>query len=89
MADLSAQLPVLIRGIYFEGWQPFETPVGDRSKDEFIARIQDAFPDDLSDDPAAAVRAVFRLLDRHVSPGEIDDVRTSMKKSLRHLWPAD
>lgn len=88
-ADLSAQLPTLIRGIYFEGWKPLETPVSDRSKDEFIARIQGAFSDDLLNDPEQAVTAVFRLLDRHVSPGEIEDVRNSMKKTLRDLWPAD
>lgn len=89
MADLSAQLPALIRGIYFEGWKPLETPVWDRKKDEFIARVQKAFADDLLTDPDAAVAAVFRLLDRKVSPGEIEDVRNSMRKGLRDLWPAD
>ncbi len=89
MVDLSAQLPVLIRGIYFEGWKPLETPVGDRRKEDFIERIKSAFWDDLLNDPAAAVTAVFRLLDRHVSQGQIDDVRNAMKKPLRELWPAD
>jgi uncharacterized protein (DUF2267 family) len=89
MTDLAAQLPVLIRGIYFEGWKPAETPVWERKKDAFVARIQEAFSDDLLNDPDAAVAAVFRLLDRHVSHGEIVQVRNSMKKSLRELWPAD
>lgn len=88
MTDLSAQLPVLIRGIYFEGWKPRTTPVLERSKEDFIERVQDAFSDDLLNDPDAAVAAVFRLLDRHVSHGEIVQVRNSMKKSLRGLWPA-
>ena len=39
MADLAAQLPVLVRGIYFEGWKPSETPVWNRKKEDFIARI--------------------------------------------------
>ncbi len=89
MADLSAQLPVLIRGIYFEGWKPLDTPVWERKKEDFIERVQDAFSDDLLNDPDAAVAAVFRLLDRHVSHGEIVQVRNSMKKSLRDLWPAE
>jgi len=89
MTDLAAQLPVLIRGIYFEGWKPLDTPVWDRKKDDFIARVQHAFSDDLLNDPEAAVTAVFRLLDRHVSHGEIEEVRNSLKKSLRELWPAD
>jgi uncharacterized protein (DUF2267 family) len=89
MTDLSAQLPVLIRGIYFEGWKPLETPVWERKKKDFITRVQNAFSDDLLNDPDAAVAAVFRLLDRHISHGEIVQVRNSMKKSLRELWPAD
>lgn len=89
MADLSAQLPVLIRGIYFEGWQPRETRVLERKKADFIERVHSAFSDDLLVDSEAAVTAVFRLLDRHVSHGEIVQVRNSMKKTLRALWPAD
>ncbi len=87
MVDLSAQLPVLIRGIYFEGWKPLETPVRERKKHDFIERVEDAFADDPLNDSDAAVAAVFRLLDRHVSHGEIVQVRNSMKKSLRELWP--
>lgn len=89
MVDLSAQLPSLIRGIYFEGWKPLDTPVADRKKEDFIARVQDSFSDDRLNDPDAAVRAVFRLLHRHVSRGEIVQVRNSMKKSLHDLWPQD
>jgi uncharacterized protein (DUF2267 family) len=89
MTDFAAQLPVLLRGIYFEGWKPAETPVWERKKDDFIERIQHAFSDDLLNDPEAAVTAVFRLFDRHISHGEIVQVRNSMKKSLRELWPAD
>lgn len=89
VVDLAAQLPVLIRGIYFEGWEPQQSPTWDRGKDRFISRIEDAFGDDELRDPERAVTAVFRLLDRHVSRGEIEDVRRSMKKALRKLWPAD
>lgn len=89
MADLSAQLPALIRGIYFEGWKPLEIPVWNRKKEDFIERIQKAFADDLLNDPDEAVAAVFRLLDRHVTHGEIEDIRNSMKKPLRELWPTD
>lgn len=87
-ADLSAQLPVLVRGIFFEGWQPQESPVWDRKKEDFVLRIGRDFEHDMLHDADTAIAAVFRLLDRHISPGEILQVRNSMKKSLRQLWPA-
>lgn len=88
MADLSAQLPVLIRGLYFDGWNPPQSQAEERSKEAFVKRIEDDFRDDFIHDADAATAAVFRLLERHVSEGEIAQVRNSMKKPLRNLWPA-
>jgi uncharacterized protein (DUF2267 family) len=87
MADLAAQLPTLVRGVYFEGWGPSDAPPAERSKADFIARIDADFADDPIYDTEVAIAAVFRLLDRHVSSGEIGQVRASMRKSLRKLWP--
>lgn len=89
MADLSAQLPLLIRGIYFEGWKPTDVPVFERKKEDFVSRIEAEFADDRLYDTDAAIAAVFRLLNRHISHGEIIQVRNSMKKSLQQLWPTD
>ena len=88
MADLSAQLPVLIRGLYFEGWKPMATPAFDRKKRDFVIRVRANMAGDSDVDIDASISAVFKLLDRHISHGEIVQVRNSMKKSLRELWPA-
>jgi uncharacterized protein (DUF2267 family) len=87
-ADLSAQLPTLIRGVYFEGWDPSNAPVAERKKDDFIARVRRDFGYEINADFDIAVKAAFGLIDRHISQGESVQVRSSMKKSLRHLWPA-
>jgi uncharacterized protein (DUF2267 family) len=42
---------------------------------------------DMLDDPEAAVNAVLSLLNTRISPGEINDIRNSMRKSVRDLWP--
>ncbi|MBU0582474.1 MAG: DUF2267 domain-containing protein [Alphaproteobacteria bacterium] len=88
MADLSAQLPLLVRGIYFEGWKGLEPPTPDRSKQAFVERVAADFANKPPEDPESAIAAVFRLLDRHLSAGEIVQVRGSMRMQLRHLWPA-
>ncbi|TPK42164.1 DUF2267 domain-containing protein [Mesorhizobium sp. B2-5-4] len=89
MADLSAQLPVLVRGVYFDGWKPSPLPAFERTKRDFITSVRASFGHDDEIDFDVAINAVFTLLDRHISHGEIVQVRSSMKKSLRELWPAD
>ena len=84
--DLSAQLPLLVRGIYFEGWNAAKTPVSERSREAFLAHIASAFPGDIIAEPEFVARAVFKVLGMHVSSGEIDDVRHALPKPIRTLW---
>jgi uncharacterized protein (DUF2267 family) len=85
-ADLSAQLPLLIRGIYFDGWVPAKTPAKLRSVDDFLDRVQASFSNDPLAEPDVAVAAVFSLLRRHISSGEYHQVAWAMRKPLRDLW---
>lgn len=86
-SDLAAQLPLLIRGMYYEGWQPAHTPVRDRTPEQFFKHIFDAFPNDLSVNPEKLVRAVFMLLSSHISHGELEDVKANLPPAIRELWP--
>jgi len=38
-AHLSAQLPMLVRGIFYEGWDPTGKPTKERHEVEFIAHV--------------------------------------------------
>jgi uncharacterized protein (DUF2267 family) len=86
-ADLGAQLPLLIRGIYYEGWTPSGKPVKERSKDAFLAYIRHAFTDNETINVENVARAVFRVLTAHVGAGEIAHVKHLLPASLRSLWP--
>lgn len=87
-ADLASQFPMMIKGIFYDGWQPAKTPVEDRSKAAFLARVARAFSKEPLEDPDRAISAVFQLISNHVSEGEVAQVSGSMKKPLRELWPA-
>jgi len=84
-AQLSAQLPLLIRGIYYEGYQPSRTPLHYREPREFLDRV--AAEAGLHGDTEAsfAVAAVARVLARHVSAGEIEDIAHILPEDLRRL----
>lgn len=85
-ADLAAQLPVLVRGVFFEGWSPGAMPIRARSKDDLLARVAGKFGKTPLPDPERAVRAVLDLLRRHVSAGEVAHVRQAMRKPVRAMW---
>ncbi|MGA1875590.1 MAG: DUF2267 domain-containing protein [bacterium] len=85
--ELAAQFPMLIRGMYFDNWEPSKTPVKKRHKEEFLAGILHYFETDPEADPEQIARAVFRILSRRISKGEINDVKALLPKSLQELWP--
>lgn len=86
-ADLGAQLPVLLRGVYYEQWRPGATPVKYRDVAAFLARVSESFKRDPLPDPAQAVMAVFQLLTKKISAGEIEDVRACLPQEVRNIWP--
>lgn len=87
VAQLGAQLPMLIRGFYYEGWDPTGKPLRERSKAQFLDRIRQEFRSDRSIDPEQVARAVFTVLAKHVSAGEIEDVKDILPDEIRDLWP--
>ena len=86
-AELAAQLPMLVRGFYYEGWDPTGKPTRDRTQEEFLARIWRELPPNSPMEPDAVARAVFRLLSERVAEGEIDEVRHILPEDIRELWP--
>jgi len=85
VAQLAAQFPMLVRGLYYEGWDPTGKPVKARHEETFLDRIRDAFRDDYSVDPERVARAVFTLLATQISAGEIEDVQLMLPAALRGL----
>jgi uncharacterized protein (DUF2267 family) len=85
-AALGAQLPMLVRGFYYEGWHPAGKPVKERKKEEFLAHIATAFQNDPEVDPEEVARAVFQVLAQRVTPGEIQHVKLTLPGEIRSLW---
>lgn len=85
-AQLAAQLPVMIRGIFFDGWNPSKTPLRLRSAEEFIERVQRDFETDPLGDAEDAIAAVIGVLRAHVSAGEMEDVETAFTTDVRNLF---
>ena len=85
-AHLSAQLPLLVRGIYFEGWHPAHKPTTERSREDFLeqvnARLQGVEPIN----PEVAARSVFKVLQQNVTDTELAHVRHMLPRQIQALF---
>jgi uncharacterized protein (DUF2267 family) len=86
VVQLGAQLPMLIRGLYYEGWRPAGKPVKGRRKEEFLGEIEKALDGYQLGRPEDIARGVFRVLAHRVSEGEMEDVRHSLPREIRELF---
>ena len=69
-AHLGAQLPMLIRGLYYEGWHPSGKPTKERHDAQFLARLRELLPSADEAELKAGVHAVFDLLSKKIDRGE-------------------
>jgi uncharacterized protein (DUF2267 family) len=84
--DLGAQLPMLVRGFYYEGWRPAGKPRAYRHKREFLDQVRRSAPSLAEDDLEPAVTAVFALLASELGGGEPGQVRSALPAEIRELW---
>jgi uncharacterized protein (DUF2267 family) len=81
-AQLSAQLPLIMRGLFYEGWHPRGKPLRIRRRADFLALVREKYAprtDAAADD---IVTALFRVLNRHVTSGELANVMLSLPGEL-------
>jgi uncharacterized protein (DUF2267 family) len=86
-AQLGAQLPMLVRGFYYEGWRPHNKPKRYRHKGPFLAEVEKQVPDLDDVQLERAVTAVFQTLESEMPGGELEQVRHALPAELRELWP--
>ena len=83
-ADLAAQLPLLLRGVYYEGWKPSDKPLKMNSLDEFYQYVKTkGLPEDI--EAESACKSVMEMLSKRISSGELSDIRDGLPKDLKAL----
>ena len=82
-----AQLPMLVRGFYYEGWHPSDKPRRYRHKAQFLDEIHEKVPTLDHTQLERAATAVFETLEREMPGGELEQVRHALPRELRSLWP--
>ena len=85
--QFAAQLPILLRGVFYEGWHPCETPTRERRLDDFLAYVESILGSKSGLDPCEAVRAGFAAIAWCVSFTEVLKLMSVLPHDLRVLWP--
>lgn len=86
-AALAAQMPTLLRGIYFQGWKPSAFEPKHSSRNEFLVRVDNVFSKyEMPPDPRELVAHVFAMMESRIS-GECRKIRRTLPADLRALWP--
>lgn len=84
-AQLAAQLPDLLRGIYYEGWHPARTPAAYRHMSQFAAHVATEARYHGTTEANAAIEAASAVLRRRISDGELRDVAAVLPSELAQL----
>jgi uncharacterized protein (DUF2267 family) len=84
---LGSQLPLLVRGLYYDQWHaPGRMDEKPRSLDAFLEPIREQLARIRPIDAGNATQAVFRILSRHVNPGQIEKVKHALPGEVQAIW---
>ncbi len=84
---LGEQLPLLLRGAYYEHFQPNHCPAWPDTEEEFLLRVTEEFSRIRPVNVRLATRTALAVLGRHVTAGLTDKVRHALPHHIRALWP--
>jgi|tagenome__1003787_1003787.scaffolds.fasta_scaffold19255128_1 uncharacterized protein (DUF2267 family) len=82
-AQLGAQLPLVVRGAFYEGFDPDRQPQRLRDREAFLARLAELGQLDGRGQAAHVATSATAVLSRHVSGGEVQDVLAQLPAELR------
>lgn len=86
---LGAQLPMLVRGVYYEGWHMGGKPLPIRTAQDFAEHVARELPPGFDLDALSTARAVFAVIAERIDPGESAKVVDHLPGPLKALWPAE
>ena len=84
---LGAQLPALLRGLYYEGWHPGARQAT-KSRSAFLERIHDGLHRDPGVDAEQVARCLFSMLAARLPAAELEDAKAATPRELHNLWPS-
>ena len=91
---LAIRIPLLIRGVFFDGYEPARPPIRLNDVDAFVgeverrlqAKVSSRLTDMTAIDAEVAVDAVIAVLAGHLDPATAATIRKSLPASVQSRW---
>jgi uncharacterized protein (DUF2267 family) len=78
---------MLLRGLYYEGWDPTNKPTKERHQEAFLAHIGQKLPRATEDEVEQAALAVLDVLSKSVDRSAAVKIAVMFPQDLRRFWP--
>ncbi|BCG97409.1 MULTISPECIES: DUF2267 domain-containing protein [unclassified Mesorhizobium] len=83
---MGARLPALLRGFYYEGWNP-DGRAKVRNRNSFLERIHSGVQRDPAVDPEVVARLVLGQFIDRLTTAEVERAKAATPRMLHNLWP--
>lgn len=84
---LGAQLPLLVRDLYYDQWHPTEQMLKERSAQAFLDHVAQGLSGIRPVNVRDATQSVFRVLNHYLDPNQVEKVKQALPENVRALWP--
>ena len=86
---LGAQLPMLVRGMYYDSWHPSDKPTKEHTREAFVGHVAEALKGTRPTNPDLATRAVLGVLATHVTAEQMAKIKAALPGPIRGLWSGE
>lgn len=83
---LASQLPAVVRGYYFEGWDPHKHPGHEKTPYDFLTSVRKNLGGHDDIDLEMAVPEALKIIFNHIDQGEAEDVLKNLPPDIHELF---
>ncbi|MFW5808002.1 MAG: DUF2267 domain-containing protein [Spirochaetota bacterium] len=83
--DFAAQLPLLLKGVYFDGFTLHDAPKKARSDEELMIMFESEVCESITIQPNDAIAGVLSVIRKHIDRGQFEHVMGQMPGQIRNL----
>src|SRR5438132_7401822 len=82
---LGAQLPLLVRGLYYDQWHPTEQMLKQLSAEAFLDHVTHGLGGIRPVNEPDATRSVFRVPNHYIDPNQVEKVKQALPENVRAI----